>query len=151
MFCYPLKSYLIEEDRSAPATMSGIESVELIIAIQTTPVPDNTSFDVKVSLVYGPNATLGTPGDRISRFDAGGEYRLAVYLVMKDDRNNFDPDIAQSYLQKQTATVIDKTTFSGETVSFTEDFPDAAAGADVCARAYLEFFSAAAGPQPLYV
>lgn len=138
-----LTSFLVNQNRSSTATVSGIDSVKLICAIQSPPVPDNTSFDIRVTLVYGPNATLGNAGDRFTRFDAGGEYRVRVQFIYEDE--------PAFVLLESTATVASfaGNTLSGADLPFTFDFPTTRAGSTVCAIATLEFFSAAANPQPL--
>jgi len=143
-----LTSLLLEKNRSSTATITDVESVQLVTSIETTPVPDNSSFDVKVELQHGVGGTEPKDTEFI-RFNANGEYRVVVFLFLKADAANFDPDDAATYLLKEVATVANQTTFSGGTVSFTFNFDDTDSGSDVCARAFLEFFKTLVNPQPL--
>lgn len=143
-----LTSLLLGENRSSTDIMDGIESVQLVATIETTPVPDNSSFDVKIELEHGLGGTEAQ-GVEFIRFNGDDEYQVAVYLFLEGNKDNFDPDDAATYLQKETATVDDQGAYSGATVSFTEDFDPSAEGSKVCARAYLEFFQTNVNPQPL--
>ena len=143
-----LTSLLLEKNRSSTATIEDVESVQLVTEIKTTPVPDNSSFDVQVDLEHGIGGTQAQ-GTQFIRFDANGEYQVVVFLFLKADAANFNPDDNQTYLLKESATVADQGTFSGNTVSFTFDFDPNDSGTDVCARAFLEFFKTLVPPQPL--
>jgi len=143
-----LTAKLVDQRKSDVGSITGIESVQLVPTIETVPVPDNVAFNVKVELQHGGGGTAAQ-GTRFSRFDGGNEYRIQVFIFLESDKENFDREIANTYIQETTAIVVDKTTFSGNTVSFTIDFPITDEGAEVCARVYLEFFQAAAPPPPL--
>ena len=143
-----LTSLLLEKNRSSTAKITDVESVQLVTSIETTPVPDDMSFDVKVELQHGIGGTQAQ-GTEFIRFNADGEYQIVVFLFLKADAANFNPDDAQTFLLKADATVADQGTFSGNTVSFSFNFDDTDSGSDVCARAFLEFFNTAVNPQPL--
>lgn len=145
-----LRGFLDENKLNDTDTVTDIDSVELKCEIQTVPVPDNTSFDVRVTLVAGPNG-VGNPGDRFIRFDNDGEYDVTVFLIYEADKVDFDANDALTFVATNTETVasFEANTLSGADVSFTFDFPDNKSGSNLIARAFLEFQRTAANPQPL--
>lgn len=105
---------------------------------QVDPIPnDGSSYDVFAYLLVDDNA-----GVQYTRLNGLAEYEFEVYLVYFDKEGDFDPDIPDTYLAKETVEVnsFDGGTKSGGSVSFAFDFPDTRNGSIVCAFAYLKFF-----------
>jgi hypothetical protein len=126
-------------NRTASASFD-LDSVWIQCEIQTTPVPDNTSFDVWAWLL-----TKEVGGARYSRFDGTAEYALDIYIYFEADEQGFDTGDPDTYIQMNSVNVdeFDTASKSGGSVSFTEDFESWAAGSGICARAYLRFQTAA--------
>jgi hypothetical protein len=141
-----LTSTLVVNGKNGSADLGPVDTVEIKCAIQTTPIPSATSFDVWGYLEDGAGA-------QYTRFDGLGEYRIVIFLVYENALADFDPDTPATYIAKQTGTgvvgTLDSNTKSGEALSFNETWADTDAGVQVCALAYLDFFAAAVDPQPL--
>ncbi len=133
-----LQSELNLNGKKAVASVT-VDEVYLETEIQTTPVPDNSSFDVKTILLDGAG------GADYTRFNADGEYDIITYLYYETDGFDINNPIAS---QTDTVAALGGGE-SGVTVSFTVDFPDFRLGSNVCARSFLLFERTAVNPQPL--